>query len=354
MSDALCLSHVADRYKCYAGDFVTFSTRVTVKQPGSTYTLAIDRADGLELDRFTQQPNLSTHTTTRHHAADQLLWHVEQAEHSTDYEVKFRISHASHALLEKMTELTDDLLDRQPEKRDYIELHSQATLVDLKTEQQVSETVVIRVYRQASYLQYLPAIYENEALLSQFLIFFERYWQPIQQQLDHIEDNFDPMLAPAALLPWLAAWFDWAFEEDWPLDAGQREAWRRKMLHYKLPTNPTRPKNEPNFRTVLHLHRKRGTAEGLKTYLELYTRGEVEITSYTEHPLQLDGTAQLGRGIALYDQPRQPHTFDVKVTLPAAMTATTSFDIKLVEEKVRAIIAAEKPAHTRMTKLTIN
>ena len=103
------------------------------------------------------------------------------------------------------------------------------------------------------YLQYLPAIFQrkptdaNEPVLAQFLAPFEQQFAAFEHLLDKVDQNFSASLAPAAdFLPWLAGWVGHSFDEGWEEDR------RRRFLA-----------------AAMALYRWRGTAGGLKRYLEL-------------------------------------------------------------------------------------
>ena len=118
--------------------------------------------------------------------------------------------------------------------------------------------------KPSKYLQYLPAIFqrkpaaETEPVVSQFLAPFESQFDDFEQILAEVDRKFSASLAPAAdFLPWLAGWVAHRFEEDWDEDR------RRRFLA-----------------DAIALYRWRGTACGLKRYLDLgldLGPGEVEI-----------------------------------------------------------------------------
>ena len=120
------------------------------------------------------------------------------------------------------------------------------------------------VSQPSKYLQYLPAIFqrkpaaENEPVLGQFLAPFESQFDNFERILAEVDRKFSASLAPADdFLPWLAGWVAHLFDEEWDEDR------RRRFLA-----------------EAMALYRWRGTAGGLKRYLELgldLDPGEVEI-----------------------------------------------------------------------------
>lgn len=148
--------------------------------------------------------------------------------------------------------------------------------------------------------QYLPAIYQESDFVGRFLRIFEDQIAPVEEVLENVWSYFDPRMAPASFLPWLASWIDLILDENWP------EERRRELIH-----------------SGTELYRWRGTRRGLLSYLRIYAGVEPEITE------QL--TAQDGG----------PYHFTV------ALRVTDASQVN--EDRVRAIIEAEKPAHTNYT-----
>ena len=148
--------------------------------------------------------------------------------------------------------------------------------------------------------QYLPSIYQESDFVGRFLRVFEDQLNPVEKVLENIWSYFDPRMAPPSFLPWLASWIDLVLDENWP------EARRRELIH-----------------SGTELYRWRGTRRGLLSYLRIYAGVEPEITE------QL--TAKGGG----------PYHFTVTLQVQDASPVD--------EARVRAIIEAEKPAHTNYT-----
>jgi len=188
-----------------------------------------------------------------------------------------------------------------------------------------TETVTVLVSAKGRYIRHLPRMYlEQDELMGRFLMLFESFWGPIEQQIDNLYDYFDPLLTPARLLPWLAGWVDLTLDERWP------EAQRRRLL-----------------RSAVSLYRKRGTRRGLQEYLEIYTGGRVKITEHSASNFRLGPEARLGLGVAL-GTVNLPHTFTVTVFLPAGDARMETRARQAADHRriIEAIIEAEKPAHT--------
>jgi phage tail-like protein len=159
---------------------------------------------------------------------------------------------------------------------------------------------------QSIYLQYLPAIYQEDEFLGRFLMIFEDVLSPVERILENIHFYFDPMMAPEGFLPWLASWIDLVLDENWPIDNEKRREFIKRQREL--------------IKAGVELYRWRGTKRGLREYLRIYTGVESEII---EHFDENDGG---------------PYRFTVIIRVP---------DPKSLDERlVRRVINAEKPAHT--------
>jgi phage tail-like protein len=103
-------------------------------------------------------------------------------------------------------------------------------------------------------LQYLPAIYQDDPYLGQFLVPFEEALDGFDDLLSSVDRYFAPALTDPDFLPWLANWVALVLDENWP------ESKRRRLIG-----------------EAVELYRWRGTLKGLKRYLEIYTALEPEI-----------------------------------------------------------------------------
>ena len=185
---------------------------------------------------------------------------------------------------------------------------------------------------QSTLMQYLPAMYQEDSFLSQFLLAFEKVLlgrrdNPdicplgLEEIIGTIHTYFNPgpdnppeERTPAEFLSWLASWIALTLREDWD------ENEKRRFLSRIVP-----------------LYQKRGTKEGLQDLLHTYTGLKVEIFEFLE-PIQIGTCSTVGVDTMIGGGP--PHYF--MVTLYLAPT-------DLVERKqliAEAIIELEKPAHT--------
>lgn len=115
-------------------------------------------------------------------------------------------------------------------------------------------------YPRASSLQYLPAVYREDPVsadfLARFLSIFDTLRGRTSHQITDIASLFGPMSTPARppnaggmdFLSWLAGWLGLSLQSNWPVHK------RRELV-----------------RQAHRLFALRGTREGLKLQLELYT-----------------------------------------------------------------------------------
>jgi phage tail-like protein len=188
--------------------------------------------------------------------------------------------------------------------------------------------------RSSSYLDYLPAIFRQDAsganVLGRFLLAFEQVLTGLgdpalpglEELLDGIVDAdgspilagsqryFDPgpaqpasQRAPSEFLDWLAGWVALSVRADWTDDE------KRRFISQ-----------------IVALYRQRGTRDGLIAMLKAYTG----LTS--------------DDAVRVYEFDNLPHYFQVELSL-----GLRQGDIAFLERKeqiARAIIDQEKPAHT--------
>lgn len=196
------------------------------------------------------------------------------------------------------------------------------------------ETVVaeawgtVQVEPKSHYLRYLPTLYARDDFMGRFLMLFESFWNPIDNQISGLADYFDPMLTPPRLLGWLGSWIN--------VD-----------LNGQLPE----PRQRRLIQRAARLYRQRGTKAGLEAMLELWTDGKATITEHRSENLRLGKTMRLGRGVAL-GRRNAPHSFTVKVCLPDMEGEEPPQRQQRIEQArpmVEQLLNAEKPAHTTYT-----
>lgn len=105
------------------------------------------------------------------------------------------------------------------------------------------------------YIPYLPGVFQKkDSHLRKFLAPVETTLSEFDAILDAVDSNFAPGLASDdGFLPWLATWVALTLDEEW------EEVKRRRLISQ-----------------AVELYRWRGTVQGLKRYLTIYTELEPE------------------------------------------------------------------------------
>jgi len=217
-----------------------------------------------------------------------------------------------------------------PFTHDHLTLSSEAAVFDANWLILARETATLNVIARASYLRFLPEFFESDDLLNRFLMFFESFWAPIDQQIGVVENYFDPWMTPRNFLPWLASWFGMTID---PLLPEERQ---RTLIQ-----------------RAVSLYQRRGTRDALREYLEIVTGGIITIIEHRANDFVLGEKALLGDGIALGSGNR-PHTFTVIAQLPPASSSglspkEESFLASQTKKMIEEIIESQKPAHTTYT-----
>lgn len=215
----------------------------------------------------------------------------------------------------------------------------------------------IRAYfPRASSLRYLPAVYSEDAVsrdfLGRFLSIFDTIRDTISGRIANIAAYFDPASAPddsgADFLTWLGSWVGLALDRHWP------EARRRALL-----------------KNAHRLYELRGTPEGLRLHVELYTGRKPQILEHFKlRRWTFLGSSRLGDCSALYgssivkrlqlgvhdrigefalvdsgDPLRDPfHVYAHRFTV--VVPAAKGEDAELQRRTLERIIEMAKPAHT--------
>lgn len=307
----LRVAHVTDFYRKYPGELVTIYTQVEIPRglPNLAVRVLLPPELIPEEARIIQAPNagaeesdalleVSSDTEERYY-----LWQIDReipAETRCEYQTRARIAPTAQN----------------------ITITSRAIATCEQVNRRAEEALSIAVSAKGKYLDYLPGIYQDDELMARFLMLFESFWAPIEQQIDSIWYYFDPRMTTTEFLPWLASWLGLTLDEQWS------EEKKRRLLS-----------------SAISLYRMRGTKEGLRKYLEIYTDGQIYITEHRAKNFMLGREGRLGPGIAL-GKGNKPHSFKIMMKLPSLKTARQETHRRLMIEK---IIDAEKPAHTDYT-----
>jgi phage tail-like protein len=152
----------------------------------------------------------------------------------------------------------------------------------------------------------MPSVFQDDGFTGRFCAALDEVIAPVLSTLDCLDSYVDPALAPDDFLQWLGGWVGADTVEDWPIE-------RKRQV----------------VATAADLFRRRGTAAGLQEELELYTGARVEIEE--------TGGVSVSRqpGGALPGTPTARLVVKVVAEEPGAVQ----------EARVRAIVAAAKPAH---------
>jgi phage tail-like protein len=186
----------------------------------------------------------------------------------------------------------------------------------------------------SSLLQYLPAIYQDDPFIGQFLLAFEQIllggpnsvpFPDIQVDFPHtgLEETiaglaayFDPKQTPDEFLPWLASWTAFALRADLPID-----------------------KQRDFVANIIQLYRWRGTPRNLQNLLAIFTTGLPTITESQGAEFQIGVHSTVGADTWLGGGP--PHYFRVTIALPRLNESARERQLQIA----RALIDLEKPAH---------
>ncbi len=144
-------------------------------------------------------------------------------------------------------------------------------------------------------LDYLPALFRNDDFMARFLLIFESIIDPIEETIGGTHHYFDPGLAPAAFLPWLATWVGLE------LDPRLEEAEQRRLI----------------LRAV-ELARWKGTRRAMHEELKIRTGGRALIVENFDG-MRLGQDAALGLNCHLGVQRDQCAVVTLAVDTPAAM-----------------------------------
>jgi len=180
----------------------------------------------------------------------------------------------------------------------------------------------VAVYGRGKYLENLPEIYQGDHFTSRFLMLFESFWKPISQQIDQVENYFDPDLTPPGFVPWLASWIGLPLDSSLPME-------RMRAL----------------IKKAIMLFQCRGTYQALRTYLEIVTGGQVNILERRAKNFVLGKDTGLGLDVALGTE-NQPNSVRINLHIPSAELERSGYSENMYQRKMHEIVRAMVPAHT--------
>jgi phage tail-like protein len=200
-------------------------------------------------------------------------------------------------------------------------------------------------FPRATYLRYLPAVYQEDEqsrdFLERFLSLFETFFSGTEQRIAHLARYFDvdSSLTTGDFLRWLASW----------LSISEDKSWNEEQLRALVRRAP-------------ELYKKRGTREGLEALIEIFTGERPLVVEHFQTVCAQTTSAkragevvggQTVRGLeelyqSLYGT--DPYCFCVLLKpFRAEIKGGRKVVRRLSEEErkaVRRIVDAEKPAHT--------
>jgi phage tail-like protein len=132
-------------------------------------------------------------------------------------------------------------------------------------------------YPRLSYLQYLPAVYQEESaskeFLERFLSIFEHALYDSEETISRIPMYFDPMAAPDEFVPWLARWLS--------LDL------------YEL----LGEKNREFILRAVEFYKQKGTVSGIASIVSFLTGKKCCVKEYMNNVFRSYGMEHEGEGI---------------------------------------------------------
>ncbi|MDD3023038.1 MAG: phage tail protein [Syntrophomonadaceae bacterium] len=177
----------------------------------------------------------------------------------------------------------------------------------------------LRVYfPRMSYLEYLPAVYQDDKesrdFLERFLSLFSSLILDMEEEIYNISRLFDARVVSGPFLKWLAGWLDIAVDESW--DEGAL-----RQLIIKAP----------------ELYRMRGTRQGIKEILDIYAGERPLIVEHFQYKYLQEDVELKDLMTRLYGQ--DPYCFHVLLKQEHVPTAAKY-------EGIQKILDDEKPAFT--------
>jgi phage tail-like protein len=212
-------------------------------------------------------------------------------------------------------------------------------------------------YPRSSYLEYLPAVYqedeESRQFLERFLAIFKSGFDDFDDRIDGLHEIVDPHLTPARYLLWLAGWVALPRDPHWP-EAHLREQIAGAIIRY----------------------RRRGTPDGLVEAIRAYTGAEATILEHFRlrrwihltagetgidpagaplwsrdvfQRLQLSTYSQIGRFrlTGLPEPAAEPYEWGANRF--SVLVVSSPYDVEAIQGRVRDVVEREKPAHTEAT-----
>jgi len=175
---------------------------------------------------------------------------------------------------------------------------------------------------QDTLFKMLPAIYRREGkdgLTYRLLGLFAEVLEEFEDEVYGLHHQLNADDADARFLPWLASWVALQLDETWP------ESKRRDLI-----------------RRIVQLYTRRGTIEGIREFVEIYTGIKPEIIEEFNSGWRIGVRSTIGVDTRLYGTPEEnAHRFSVLVKTFEEFDAARR--AKVIER-----VLIEKPAHTQL------
>ena len=175
---------------------------------------------------------------------------------------------------------------------------------------------------QDTLFQSLPQVYQKEgkgSLTYRLLGLFGEVLERLEDKILGLHRQLNPLETDSEFLPWLASWVSFVLDETW------EESKRRQLI----------------ARIVL-LYRLRGTEQGLRAFVEIYTGIKPDIIEESLDGWRVGFTSTVGEDLRVFGTFQEnAHRFSVLVK---------TFEIFDDERKakIRERVLIEKPAHTQL------
>ncbi|CAG7640719.1 phage tail protein [Paenibacillus allorhizosphaerae] len=189
------------------------------------------------------------------------------------------------------------------------------------TEQKSPAIRRMRVYfPRTSYLQYLPAVYQEDPdgtrFLERFLSLFAVFFDGMEEEIAGISKYFDVETSPEEFLKWLASW----------LGIAVNDLWTERQIRELIRQAPT-------------LYRQRGTRKAIGDLLHIYTGSRPFIVEHFEIRKLLEKSEWKSMLTELYTD--NPYCFCILLEQKHMATEKQ-------RQMIQTIVNEQKPAHTEM------
>lgn len=335
--------YVADVYRRYPGESVTFFLRLTLSQPATRLTVEVWLPEGVEplLER-----GIAPASFDRAHQTFSKINGSPKAQPSGGYRMIYWAQQEQAALPPgeyefQVTAQVSPLVNQSQELLSWARVTS--TGDSAATISQFSHLIRLQILTKSRRLKYLPVLYQQpeHALMGRYLMIFDYVWDQYEELLVNQAAYFDPQLAPWYFKLWLAEWVGcWQYRH---LPAGAR----RRLL--------------PNLiLNMVRLHQQQGTKAGLEKYLAFWLglpegnteddkkvrRDYIQIKETVTGNFVLGEATRLGANLILGDTDQDICHFKVTLHWPANVES-------LSHAFLREVIEAWKPAHTILDEVEI-